>query len=330
MPHSVRARRAPRPALSLAAVASLALIALSALPVRAQVGPRPARDTVVVHVRGAAAESTFRVIAAGPPIFRELPTQSAGYEYLVSTRRETGDAELHERWADVAFVRSGRATLRTGPALERPRQVEPSEWKANAIVAARDRSVGPGDLLVIPAGVAHQWRPQGRSPFSYVTVKVAAPYHEAAAGAAGPAAADDATGHGIVGVWRVERFCNVDSASGRESEPYGPRPVGYFVYAPTGQLSIQVMRTPPVPRFASGDTMPADAERRAMQESYFGYFGTYTVVSDSLVIHHVTGGTLPSYVGTDQPRRYHIRGANGDTLAIGGVSMRCRVLVRVR
>lgn len=319
MPHSVRARRAAGPALSLAAVASLALIALSALPVRAQIGPRPPRDTVVVHVRGAAADSAFRAITAGTPIFRELPTQSVGYKYFVATRRETGDAELHERWADVAFVRSGRATLRTGPALERPRQVEPSEWKGPAIVAARDRSVGPGDLLVIPAGVAHQWRPLGRSSFSYVTVKVAAPDGDA-----------DVGGRGIVGVWRVERFCNVDSASGRESEPFGPRPVGYFVYAPTGQLSIQVMRTPPVPRFASGDTMPTDAERRAMQESYFGYFGTYTVVSDSIVIHHVTGGTLPSYVGTDQPRRYHIRGANGDTLAIGGVSMRCRVLVRVR
>ncbi|HET7459028.1 MAG TPA: lipocalin-like domain-containing protein [Gemmatimonadaceae bacterium] len=297
---------------------TLLSLCLAASVSRAQAtGPAPARDTVVVHVRGAAAESAFRAIAAGPPIFRELPMPGGRYKYLAATRRETGDAELHERWADVAFVRRGTAVLRTGPSLEDARQVEPSEWKGRTIAGARDRVVAPGDLVVIPAGIAHQWRPRAGEPFSYLTLKVAA---------------DDAGGggRGLVGVWRVERFCLVDSI-GRRTEPYGQHPVGYFVYAPTGQLSIQVMHTPAVPRFASGsDSTPTAAERRAMQESYLGYFGTYTVTSDSTVVHHVAGGTLPSYIGTDQMRPYRISGANGDTLAVGDLSIGCRVLVRVR
>ncbi|MGI9078682.1 MAG: lipocalin-like domain-containing protein [Gemmatimonadaceae bacterium] len=130
----------------------------------------------------------------------------------------------------------------------------------------------------------------------------------------------------LVGVWRVVSYCRTDSA-GRFFEPFGPSPAGYFVYAPTGQLSIQVTRTPALAPFAAGDDAPTDAERRALLGAYFGYFGTYTITTDSTVVHHVEGGTIPSYIGTNQFRRYRIA---GDTLSIGDVAYRCRVLLRVR
>ena len=156
--------------------------------------------------------------------------------------------------------------------------------------------------------------------------------HQAAAtldAAARPAVAQPS----LIGAWRVLQFCNVDSA-GVETYPHGDAPNGVFVYTPTGQLSLHAMRTPPTPPFAAGDDAPTDAERRAMLEGYFGYFGTYTITSDSTVVHHVAGGTIPSYIGTDQPRHYRIRagGPNApDTLSIGGnyLALRCRKLVRV-
>ena len=130
----------------------------------------------------------------------------------------------------------------------------------------------------------------------------------------------------LVGAWRVVQFCDDDS-TGRLSEPYGAQPSGVFVYAPDGQLSIQIARTPGVPLFASGDEAPSHAEQRALFASYMGYFGRYTITSDSTVVHHVTGGTMPSYNGTDQARVYRIR---GDTLTIGGSQRTwpCRVLLR--
>ena len=132
----------------------------------------------------------------------------------------------------------------------------------------------------------------------------------------------------IVGVWRVVRFCDDDS-TGKRYEPFGPQPTGYFMYAPGGQLSIQVGATPPVPPFAKGDAAPTDAELRALYDATFGYYGTYTVTSDSTVVHHVTGGTLPSYTGTDQRREYRI---TGDSLTIGGnrTTWPCRLLIRER
>lgn len=127
----------------------------------------------------------------------------------------------------------------------------------------------------------------------------------------------------LVGTWRVVRFCDRDS-SGAMVDPLGPTPTGLFVYTPTGQLSIQVMRTP-----ASGPLTGDSIRLRtlsALRPFYFGYFGTYTILSDSTVVHHVQGGTFPEYIGTDQLRSYVIR---GDTLSIGAPRFPCRVLLRV-
>ncbi len=136
----------------------------------------------------------------------------------------------------------------------------------------------------------------------------------------------------LVGTWRVVQFCNVDSTA-KETNPIGATPVGVFVYTPTGQLSLHAMRTPAVAPFVAGDNAPTDAERRALLDGYFGYFGTYTITSDSTVIHHVIGGSIPSYIGTDQHRHYRIRagGSNApDTLSIGSYpAPPCRKLIRV-
>jgi hypothetical protein len=129
----------------------------------------------------------------------------------------------------------------------------------------------------------------------------------------------------LVGTWRVVEFCDVSTA-GDTTYPLGRQPIGFFIYDPAGTLMIQAMRTPHAGAFAS-DSLPLRGMAE-LGESYFGYFGRYTVTSDSTVIHHVTGGTLPSYVGTDQRRNYRIR---GDTLSIGGrAAPSCRRLVRVR
>lgn len=135
------------------------------------------------------------------------------------------------------------------------------------------------------------------------------------------------TSHPLVGVWRVVQWCDRDPAGGF-TERFGQKPIGFFVYTPTGQLSIQVMRTPAPSPFAAGDNSPTDEERRTLLDGYFGYFGTYTIdAANSSVVHHVEGGTIPSYIGTDQHRRFRI---TGDTLSIGGEPLPCRVLHRVR
>lgn len=128
----------------------------------------------------------------------------------------------------------------------------------------------------------------------------------------------------LVGTWRVVQFCDRDS-TGALVDPLGPNPSGYFVYTSTGQLSIQVMRTPLAGPLAGEPVHVGSLDE--LRPFYFGYFGTYTILSDSTVVHHVQGGTLTAYIGTDQLRTYHIR---GDTLSIGAPPFPCRVLIRVQ
>ena len=128
----------------------------------------------------------------------------------------------------------------------------------------------------------------------------------------------------LVGTWQVVRFCDRDSA-GVMGDPLGPKPIGYFIYTTTGQLSIHAMRTPPTGPVA-GDSVRL-RNLAELRPYYFSYFGTYTITSDTTVIHHVQGGTFPDYIGTDQQRAYRIR---GDTLSIGAPLFPCRVLIRVR
>ncbi len=85
-------------------------------------------------------------------------------------------------------------------------------------------------------------------------------------------------------------------------EPLGPNPRGLFIYTPTGQLSIQAMRTPPSGPLAGEPVRLGSLA--ALRPFYFGYFGTYSILTDSTVVHHVVGGTFPDYIGTDQLRQY--------------------------
>ena len=129
----------------------------------------------------------------------------------------------------------------------------------------------------------------------------------------------------LVGTWRLVEFCTLDRL-GDTTYTLGRRPLGFFVYDAAGNLSIQAMRAAPPIAFMS-DSVPL-AGMAELRSSYFGYFGSYTVTSDSTVIHHVTGGTIPAYIGTDQRRNYRFR---GDTLSVSANdSWSCRKLVRVR
>jgi hypothetical protein len=113
----------------------------------------------------------------------------------------------------------------------------------------------------------------------------------------------------LIGTWRLFRFVDTD-ASGKVTYPYGEKPIGYFVYDPTGHLSVQIMRIPATPPFASGhDDQGTDREIRAAYDGYVAYFGTYRVDEAKGVVTHVVEGSLgPSFTGTDQRRPFKLEG----------------------
>ncbi len=96
------------------------------------------------------------------------------FRYWAVTRRAPGSVEVHEKWVDVIYVRAGTASLRTGTVVKGDWKTGGGEWRGGHILHPRSAELKPGDMVVIPAGLAHRFIPRGGAPFEYVTIKVPA------------------------------------------------------------------------------------------------------------------------------------------------------------
>ena len=96
-----------------------------------------------------------------------------GRNYMVhASRRSTpGQAEIHTKDTDVVYVLEGEATLTTGGHAVDAKTTAPDELRGVSIDAGETRSLTKGDVVVIPAGVPHQFV-KVTNPFLYFVVKV--------------------------------------------------------------------------------------------------------------------------------------------------------------
>ena len=94
--------------------------------------------------------------------------------YIEGRRVSTGVPEVHDGWTDIALVQAGHATLLTGGRVDGSHVESPGEHRGGNIIDGTSRPVGAGDLLVIPAGTAHQFMISTGDSLRYLTVKVAA------------------------------------------------------------------------------------------------------------------------------------------------------------
>jgi mannose-6-phosphate isomerase-like protein (cupin superfamily) len=90
----------------------------------------------------------------------------------ISHREEDGRAELHQIKADVMVIQTGTATLVTGGEVIDPKPTAPNEIQGSGIKGGVKRSVGPGDVIEIPAGVPHQFFLAHGTQITYFLVKV--------------------------------------------------------------------------------------------------------------------------------------------------------------
>ena len=111
--------------------------------------------------------------------------------------------------------------------------------------------------------------------------------------------------HPLVGTWQLVEWRAQDGL-GVWQEVFGTQPLGYFVYGASGHLSIHLMHEA---GGAVSDCAPPSENNLVLPACYVGYFGTYRIEpGDSVVIHQPVGGTILSYIGTNQPRRFEVRG----------------------
>ena len=99
----------------------------------------------------------------------------AAYSYVQARRVSSGVPEVHDRWIDVVMVQSGHAALVTGGRADGSHVASPGEHRGGAIAGGTTRPIGPGDLVVIPAGIAHQYQLAPGDSVRYLTIKVLQP-----------------------------------------------------------------------------------------------------------------------------------------------------------
>ena len=130
----------------------------------------------------------------------------------------------------------------------------------------------------------------------------------------------------LIGTWRLIKYANLDSISGKWVFPYGENPKGYFTYTKNGIVNLNISSTIPLKISEDSTKNYAPTLYEYISNTALGYFGFYTVDSKkSIVTHHVKGGTIPNYIDTDQPRPFILM---GDTLIIGDNKTWKRVLIR--
>lgn len=129
----------------------------------------------------------------------------------------------------------------------------------------------------------------------------------------------------LAGTWRLVEFADADSL-GNWVYPFGMKPRGFVTYTTTNIFNINMSSENPLPLSQKDSETHSIILNDFLWRHSFGYFGNYTVdFEKSVVTHRVTGGTIPWFVGTDQPRPFILE---ADTLIIGDNKTWKRVLVK--
>jgi len=94
---------------------------------------------------------------------------------MIAHREGDGEAERHETQADIFVVQDGAATLVVGGELVDGKTTAQGELRAPSIKGGDRKTIGPGDVVHIPAKVPHQLLIPAGMKFTYFVVKVDTP-----------------------------------------------------------------------------------------------------------------------------------------------------------
>jgi mannose-6-phosphate isomerase-like protein (cupin superfamily) len=97
--------------------------------------------------------------------------QTNNFKVSAGRRVAPGEVEIHEKDTDVFYITEGAATFVTGGTAAGQHTVSPGEIRAPKIAGGEEHHLKKGDVIVIPAGVPHQFTAVDGT-FLYFVVKV--------------------------------------------------------------------------------------------------------------------------------------------------------------
>ncbi|MGO8933063.1 MAG: hypothetical protein ACLPLZ_11450 [Terracidiphilus sp.] len=99
---------------------------------------------------------------------KEYPQHCA----MLSFRSRDGEAEVHEKFADLFCVLAGKATLVTGGVVNGVRTVAPGETRGTSIEGGARQTMRAGDFAHVPAGTPHQMLVKAEDTITCLVMKV--------------------------------------------------------------------------------------------------------------------------------------------------------------
>jgi mannose-6-phosphate isomerase-like protein (cupin superfamily) len=121
------------------------------------------------------------IAARGKALAKKLDAQKVASEviategnrtFMVAHREGSGVAEWHEKQADVMMIASGEVTMIYGGTIVDGKTTAPGEIRGPSIKGGTEVKLAAGDVLHIPAKVAHQMLLAPGAKLTYFVTKV--------------------------------------------------------------------------------------------------------------------------------------------------------------
>lgn len=141
------------------------LAALAALPAG---DPAGFNLWTSADLKGAAGRLSPKLSAQ--KVASETLAEWGNHRIMVAHREGNGEAEWHQKQADLFIAQSGEATLVYGGKVVNGKTTAPGEVRGPSIAGGLRKKLTSGDIVHIPAKTAHQLMVD--KTFTYATVKV--------------------------------------------------------------------------------------------------------------------------------------------------------------
>ncbi len=105
-------------------------------------------------------------------VANEILATEGNRKFMVAHREGSGQAEWHEKEADVMFFSAGNITMVYGGTIVDEKTTEPGERRGTSIKGGTEVKLGAGDVLHIPAKVPHQMILAPGAQVTYFVTKV--------------------------------------------------------------------------------------------------------------------------------------------------------------
>lgn len=149
----------------------LLLAGLAALPLTAA-SAQDVGDFIYLPAERLQAAVTEASRAAPAPLLANTLEQRPHHTSIMVRRTESSVPELHEEFDDIYIVHEGSAVLVYGGSYSGGQLTDPGEFRGGTISNPSRQTLSPGDVVVVPAEVAHQVEVESGGSIVYHVVKV--------------------------------------------------------------------------------------------------------------------------------------------------------------